>query len=303
MSNRETTAQASFNKNTKLAVLASKPDKKCCKKARLLGLLLFGQVFSDTEIRIASENEATVDHVTALLEKLVKISVSEYKETFSELYKLCIQDPEKCRAVLEFFGYGKEMSSYYIPQDIFRCDACRQEFLKGVFLVCGNVSDPEKSYHLEMNVSYFNLSRDLLYFLKKMGMEAKYTKRTSHYVIYYKESEKIVDFLGIIDAKKENFEYYNTLIQKDLRNQINRLNNCETANMSKQISAASKQIEAINRIFSLGQTRLLPDELVETATLRLENPSASLSELAALHNPPVTKSCVNRRLKKLTEFE
>lgn len=302
MSNKETTSAASFNKNTKLAVLSSKPDKKCCKKARLLGLLLFGQVFSETEIKLASENEATVDHIIYLVEKIVKIPFAHYKESFSELHKISVQDADVCRTVLGFFGYGNEPSAYYVPQEVFRCDNCRVEFLKGVFLACGNVSDPEKSYHLEMNVSFFNLSRDLLYFLKRMGMEAKYTKRTSHYVIYYKESEKIVDFLGLIDAKKENFEYYNTLIQKDLRNQINRLNNCETANMTKQISAASKQIEAINRLLSLGQKNDLSDELLETATLRLENPSASLAELAALHNPPVTKSCVNRRLKKLTEL-
>lgn len=299
---KETNSTASFNKSTKLAVLSSKPEKKCCKKARLLGLLLFGQVFSETEIRFASENEAAVDHILSLAEKNLKISLEKYKESFSELHKISVQDPNVCSEVLKFFGYGKEMSAYYIPQEIFRCESCKTEFLKGVFIACGNVSDPEKSYHLEMSVSYFNLSRDLLYFLKKMGMEAKYTKRASHYVIYYKESEKIVDFLGLLDAKKENFEYYNTLIEKDLRNQINRLNNCETANMTKQISAAAKQIEAINHLFAHGEKEELSDELLETATIRLENPSASLLELANLHNPPVTKSCVNRRLKKLTEL-
>ena len=111
-----------------------------------------------------------------------------------------------------------------------------------------------------------------------------------------------MDFLGLIGATHENFEYYNRLIEKDIRNKINRINNCETANLSKQISTAARQIDAINRIFSTGGKNALSEELLETANLRLEHPEASLSELAELHHPPVTKSCVNRRLTKLTNM-
>lgn len=288
-----------FNQSTKNAVMSARPAKKCCKRAYLLGILLFGQVFSETEIRLVAENEATIDHVCSMIKNICKTDVSEYKECFSSQTKLCIKDAEICKKILSHFGCGGGYSAYTIPKDIFICEKCRVEFLKGVFVSCGNVSDPEKSYHLEMNVSYFNLSRELLFFLKGLFLEAKYTKRASHYVIYYKESEKIVDFLGYIGATQENFEYYNTMITRDVRNSLNRLTNCETANLSKQISTATKQIDAIEKLFASGMADSLPKELLETARLRLENPDVSLAVLATLHEPPVTKSCVNRRLKKL----
>ena len=294
---------STFNQSTKNAVLAAKPSKKCCKRAHLLGMLLFGQVFGMGEIRIVGENEHILDHAAGLLKSLVDVDVSPFRETLSNQGKIDIKDEEICSKILAFFGYDKKelTTSYTILSEIFKCENCKTEFIKGVFLSCGNVSSPRKSYHLEFNVSYFNLSRELLFFLKGMSFEAKYTKRSSHYVIYYKESEKIVDFLGLIGATKENFEYNNTLIAKDIRNNLNRLNNCEMANMTKQIQSASKQIEAINKLFATGGAESLSDDLLETARLRIENPEASLSQLAELHDPPVTKSCVNRRLKNLTQ--
>lgn len=296
---------STFNQSTKNAVLAAKPSKKCCKKSHLLGMLLFGQVFGSGEIRIVGENEHILDHAAGLLKSLAGVDVSSFRETLSNQGKIAIKDEQICKKILSYFGYDKKElpSPYTILSEVFECENCRTEFIKGVFLSCGNVSSPRKSYHLEFDVSYFNLSRELLFFLKGMSFEAKYTKRSSHYVIYYKESDKIVDFLGLIGATKENFEYNNALITKEIRNNLNRLNNCEMANMTKQIQSASKQIEAINKLFATGGAENLSDDLLETARLRIENPEASLSQLAQLHDPPVTKSCVNRRLKKLMQEE
>lgn len=302
--NRQITkpAATTFNRNTKNAVISAKISKKCCKKAHLAGILLFGQVFSYNEIRLVTENIAIIEHTVSLIKSLVGIDVSDCIESFSAQEKLNIKDEERCKKILDFLGYSNLRSTYTIEESLFKCDKCKTEFLKGAFLSCGNVSSPEKSYHLEMSVAFFNLSRELLYFLKGLYMEAKYTKRASHYVIYYKESEKIVDFLGIIGATQENFEYSNTLIEKDIRNNVNRVTNCEMANLSKQASTAGKQIAAIKRIFERGDEGELSDELLETATLRLEHPDASLALLATLHETPVTKSCVNRRLTKLVEM-
>lgn len=291
-----------FNRNTKNAVVAAKISKKCCKKAHLAGILLFGQVFSEKEIRLVTENASIIDHTVSLIKNLTGVDVSDCVESFSAQEKLTVTDGEKCKKILSFLGYGNMRSAYTINDTLFSCDKCKVEFLKGAFLSCGNVSSPEKSYHLEMSVAYFNLSRELLYFLKGMSMEAKYTKRASHYVIYYKESEKIVDFLGLIGATQENFEYNNTLIEKDIRNNVNRLTNCEMANLSKQSEAAGKQIVAIRRLFESNGETEISDELLETAKIRLAHPEASLASLAALHEPPVTKSCVNRRLIKLIEL-
>lgn len=291
-----------FNRNTKNAVLSAKIAKKCCKKAHLAGLLLFGQVFSPNEIRLVTENPQIIDHAVTLIKNLVGVDVSDCVENFSAQEKLTIKDEERCKKILAFLGYENLLSTYTISENLFKCDKCKIEFLKGAFLSCGNVSSPEKSYHLEMTVAYFNLSRELLFFLKGLFLEAKYTKRASHYVIYYKESEKIVDFLGLIGATQENFEYSNTLIEKDIRNNVNRVTNCEMANLSKQATSAGKQISAIKKIFDGGIRDELSDELLETANLRIQYPDASLAVLATLHTPPVTKSCVNRRLNKLIEI-
>ena len=303
MNNDTKNNSSTFNQSTKNAVLAAKPSKKCCKKAHLLGMLLFGQAFGAGEIRLVCENEHILDHAAGLLKSQAEVDVSSYREALANQGKIAVKDEDICKKILSYFGYDKKelTSTYTILSDIFECENCKTEFIKGVFLSCGNVSSPRKSYHLEFNVAYFNLSRELLYFLKGMSFEAKYTKRSSHYVIYYKESEKIVDFLGLIGATKENFEYNNTLITKDIRNNLNRLNNCEMANMTKQIQSASKQIDAINKLFATGGAESLSDDLLETARLRIDNPNASLSQLAELHDPPVTKSCVNRRLKKLSQ--
>ncbi len=291
-----------FNRVTKNTILSHIQEKKCCKKAFLLGTLLFGQSFTYSNIRLVSENRQLIDFVCYLIEAHTGFSVMDDREEFTDQHKLDIKDAEKCAKILSSLGYTDPAKTYYIDKSVFKCDSCKKAFLQGVFLVGGNVSSPDKSYHLEISVAYFNLSRDLLYFLKGMSLEAKYTKRTSHYVLYYKESEKIIDFLHTVDATSEAFELCDKKAEKDMRNQYNRINNCEVANMAKQIASAGKQIEAIKRLVETGELEGLSDEMRVTATLRLENPQASLEQLAALHTPPVTKSCANRRLKKFLEL-
>ena len=291
--------EKTFNQNTKNAVLSEKIPKKCCKTAHLFGLLLFGQMFTAREIRLISENENIIEHAVRLIHTLFSIDVSENIEKLSNKYRLSLRG-ENAERILSRFIPEKTVRTYSIQNELFVCDECRAAFLKGVFLSCGYIGDPEKSYHLEMTVPYFNLSRELLLFLKNMGLPAKYTKRGSHYVLYYKDSETIADFLGTIGAIKENFGYYNTLITKELRNRINRLNNCETANLQKHISAVAKQLEAIDALQNSGEWDKLSDELRYTATLRKENPELSLAELAEKHTPPITKSCANRRLARIS---
>lgn len=291
-----------FNQSTKAAILSEKPQKICCKKAQLLGILLFGQAFSEREIRFVTENETICDRTLQLVKQLTSLDseADDCKETLSNQFKLRFVG-DKAKTILAALGYENASTCYTIRSEIFACDACKVEFLKGAFLACGNVSDPEKSYHLEMTVAYFNLSRELLLFLKNLQMEGKYTKRSSHYVIYFKESEKIADFLALLGAVKENFGFYNALITKDLRNRLNRINNCETANMQKHIATVARQLDAIEILEKNGTLFELSDEIQNTARLRRENPDLSLAELAALHTPPITKSCVNRRLQKLIE--
>lgn len=294
-------AEKTFNQTTKNTVLTEKIPKKCCKAARLYGLLLFGQSFTAREIRFTSENEAIIEHAVRLIHALFSFDASENVEKLANKYRLSIRG-ENAERIVSHYVPNTSLRTYSIQNDAFACEQCKIEFLKGAFLACGYIGDPEKSYHLEMTVPYFNLSRELLLFLKNIGLPAKYTKRGSHYVLYCKESETIADFLGRIGAVKENFGYYNTLITKELRNRINRLNNCETANLQKHISAVAKQLEAIDALQKSGEWERLSDELRYTAQLRKDNPELSLAELAEKHTPPITKSCVNRRLNRLAKL-
>ncbi len=293
------TKATTFNKETKTDILHEKITKKCCKRSFLLGLLLFGQLFSEKEIRFVSETEQIINEAIAMIKSLTKLDVSQYKEELSDSYRLYINNADICRELMKFFSYSELATTYTIVGDVFSCDKCKAEFVKGAFLACGNVSSPEKRYHLELTVSYFNLSRELLYLLKTIDLEAKYTKRATNYVIYYKESDKIVDFLGLVGATRASFEFCEKIIERDVRNNINRIVNCEAANMSKQLSATSKHRAAINKVLASPVKDKLSYDLLTTARLRIENPYLSLSALAELHDPPITKSCVNRRLNKL----
>lgn len=290
-----------FNRNTKNTILSNIQEKKCCKRAFLLGTLLFSQSFTRTGIRLVSENRQLIDLVASLIEAHTKVSVMDDREEFTDQYKLDIK-AEKSELILDKLGYCDPSKTYYIDKSIFKCDSCKKAFLQGAFLSGGNVSSPDKAYHLEISVAYFNLSREFFHFLKGMSLEPKYTKRLSHYVLYYKESEKIIDFLHMVDATSEAFELCETKIEKDLRNQFNRINNCEVANMTKQIASATRQIEAIRKLKLCGELDGLSSDMRLTASLREEHPEASLEQLASIHTPPITKSSLNRRLKKFLEL-
>ena len=184
----------------------------------------------------------------------------------------------------------------------FLCDDCVKYFLRGVFLEFGTITNPDKSYHLELVLNNEITADSLAEVLTKYDMEPKKINRKNNYVLYYKESERIVDFLYIIGANKSAFHMMNTKIRKELRNNANRHANCDTANIDKTVSASMNHIDAINVLIANGGINDLPEELKETAYLRLDNPDITLSELAAIHNPPISKSGVNYRLKKLSEI-
>ena len=269
----------------------------------LYGMLLFSPWFEQGKVRFVSENRDTSEKAYKLIEEILGKGSSELFSTSTgekTEYRVRIRE-EKCNELLESFGYT-EGTTYRIISDNFKCEACRAAFLRGAFLSCASAVSPESSYHLEFVVSRFNLSRELLLLLKKIGYDGKYTKRNSHYIIYFKESEAIVDIIALIGAVTCSFDMTNLIIEKNIRNNCNRVANCEAANIQRTVATANRQKEAIRGIYDHGLTGLLSPELRETAQLRIDNPDMSLIELAEIHVPPVSKSCVNHRLKKLCEI-
>jgi DNA-binding protein WhiA len=205
-------------------------------------------------------------------------------------------------SVLEDLDILREGSLFNdgLPESLLEKDCCRKAYLRGVFLGGGSLSTPEKSYHLELVTHNVEYAEHLTHFMNEnYDLGAKYTERKNNYIVYIKESEKIVDFLNVIGAHKTLLEYENVRIIKQMRNNINRVINCETANMNKAIEAAYEQLDAIKAIEAARGIRTLPTRLREIAELRLDNPDATLKELGDMLTPAIGKSGVNHRLKKM----
>lgn len=203
-----------------------------------------------------------------------------------------------CRTSQKFAGVFLEHDSL-IDRKLFKCSECRGAFLRGIFLKSGSVNSPDKSNHLELKVENEMDADELCIFMKECGFDAKISKRQNGYIVYFKDGETIFEFLSFIGANKSAFEFLNTIIEKQIRNNCNRVTNCEYANMQKTANASVRQLDAINMLKDSGQLDTLPEKLLYTAELKLQNPDMTLSELAAIHEPPITKSCANHRLEKI----
>ncbi len=226
------------------------------------------------------------------------------KQTFTaEVKQLLsgIKEKKCCKKAGEF-------SQVFLDEDIvldrslFKCNECRNAFLRGVFIRCASVNAPNKSNHLEFKLSNEPDADELTILLKECGFEAKVSKRRNTYIVYFKDGETIFQLLSIIGAQKYAFDFLNTIIEKQIRNDVNRVQNCELANMQKTASATKRVLEAIKVLEKEGSFDSIQDKLHYTASLRRDNPDLSLSELAAIHEPPITKSCANHRLEKIVKL-
>lgn len=212
-----------------------------------------------------------------------------------------IKEKKCCRRAIE--NANRFLSeNALIDRENFVCGECRNAFLRGVFLKCGSVNSPDKSNHLEMKVGSEMNADEMCIFLRESGLEAKVSKRRDKYVVYFKDGDTIFHVLSIMGAQKCAFDLVNTQIEKNIRNNVNRVNNCEMANMQKSANATGRQLDAIRELMKDERFENLPEKLLYTATLRRDNPDLSLTDLALIHEPPITKSCVNHRLEKLIKI-
>ena len=183
-----------------------------------------------------------------------------------------------------------------------RCDTCRIIWLRRLFILYGSVTDPAKSFHLDYSFRYEEEMAAVLEAAGEMGLDFRPTTRRGRQVLYLKDSTAIEDFLVSIGAQNAAFDVMNTKIMNDFRNSVNRQVNCDTANIKKQLATSQKYIEAIRYLMESGKLETLPEELRTTAKLRMEHNQLSLSDLAKLTNPPVTKSGMKHRLEKILSF-
>ncbi|URZ02101.1 DNA-binding protein WhiA [Clostridium felsineum] len=262
--------------------------------------------------KIITENPAIARLVFKLLKKsfdihteiMVKKSNSLKK---NNVYVISITEEMGVRELLKNVGVMKNEDgiitlNYDIPKEIVKDDESKRMYIRGAFLGGGSVSNPEKMYHLEFVTHNEDYASNLKELINSYGLNSKVIQRKNSYVVYIKEGEQVVDLLNIIGAHTSLLELENIRILKEMRNNINRLVNCETANLSKTVNASVRQIESIKLIEKqIGLSRL-PENLREIATLRVNYPDESLKELGKMLEPPVGKSGVNHRLRKIEKI-
>lgn len=213
-----------------------------------------------------------------------------------------ITDREKLARVINTLGYDpQQIMALHVNFGLLEEDCCRTAFLRGAFLAGGSVTDPEKRYHMELATSHQQASREVSTLLEEMGFLPRSVQRGADALIYFKQSEHIEDLLTKIGAPAAAMDIMTAKVDKEIRNGANRAMNCDMANVNKTLDAAQEQTAAIAKLRDSARWERLPEKLQQTAQLRLDYPEDSLAQLAERCEPPVTKSCINHRLRKLME--
>lgn len=300
----------SFSSKAKNDLARLTSDDRCCHLAELSGILRVSGSLQPgpggVGALVVTENAA----VARLIFTLFKKSFGAHAEVLASAnktlnkghsYTVRLTQAETTLKTLEILEEGEAGLAIRggLPARLLRKNCCRRAYLRGVFLGSGSVSDPEKGYHLEFVTHDPAYAEELRGLVNSYGLNAKIVARKQNTVVYLKEGDQIVDMLNIIGAHTALLSFEDVRIIKQMRNDVNRIVNCETANLNKTVDTAVRQIQAIETIQASMGLEGLPDALVEIARLRLEHTDLSLTELGALLSPPVGKSGVNHRLKKL----
>ncbi|MCR5797116.1 MAG: DNA-binding protein WhiA [Eubacterium sp.] len=249
-------------------------------------------------INFRTENLTVGEKYSILFSKVfhcdIPVSQSE------NLYEVSIDDMELAES---FVAALKLKEARVMAHElIVQRECCKKAYVRGLFLSCGSVTDPDKGYHLEFSLTSREKAESLIQLIGFWGIRFKMIERKKNYIVYLKDGECIVNILGIMGAHVALMEYENVRILKDVRNSVNRKVNCETANIKKTVSAATRQIEDIQYIRDTTGFGHLTDSLRDMAMLRLEYPDLPLKELGDMLSPPIGKSGVNHRLRKLSEI-
>ncbi len=304
----------SFSSKVKEELYRHVSTARHCQLAELAAILHFcGSIGSGKEgtfLQIRAENALVVRKSFTLLQKTFNISTETkvQREENGSGYFLTVSDPGTGRRILQSTRFldsdGRLVSGLREPVSrmIIKNACCQRAFLRGAFLSAGSMSDPEKGYHLELVCGLLTQALQIRELLLGFEIEARIVRRKKYFVVYIKEGAGISDFLNVTEAHVALMEFENSRVVRDVRNTVNRRVNCETANIAKTVNAAARQVEDILWLQQRYGLENLPEGLRQMAQVRLEHPDAPLKELGAYLDPPVGKSGVNHRLRKLCEL-
>lgn len=292
----------SFSASAKAEICREYPQNTCCALAECFGILLFCNCFQDTQIKIITESQDFGKLLPRLFRKAFGVSFDQLPEE-GGTGKLVFQitAPNKIAAIMDAFGFTRgDTLSLHINLPVVEEDCCKAAFLRGAFLAGGSVTSPAKAYHLEFTTTHKSVARECYTLLHEtVGFSPKTASRAGAQVLYLKQSDLISDFLTFLGAPVASMGIMEAKLEKELNNQVNRCCNCDDANTSKVVEAAQEQLSAIRVLRERGELEKLPKKIAQAARAREENPEASLSELAAMMEPPITKPAMNHRLQRI----
>lgn len=291
----------SFSQNVKKEILAHEPDGDCC-AAAAYGFACFGKVFGAQGSVFYTEQPAVARYAQNVFARAGVIGRIQPKGgAESGAWEFSVQQPEEVRRMLALFGHTGDEPNLRINDRNLSSERCVSAFAAAAFLCSGTVTNPQREYNLEFISPRYYLIHDLEALLMGRGFAPKYIRRKGLNVLYFKASEQIEDMLTFMGASGAALEIMNLKVYRDLRNKANRITNCETANIDKTVSASGQTLAAIRCLKQHGAFETLPLQLREAAQLRETYPDLSLKELAQRAHPPISKSGLSHRMKKLEQ--
>ena len=294
----------SFSGSAKAEICRSIPQKKCCALAECFGILLYCNSFTSDGIRIITESREFGQSLPRLFARAFEVDFDSYP-SLEAPGKLVfqIQDSEKIDAIMEAVGFDQSTLSLHVNLPVVEEDCCKAAFLRGAFLAGGSVTDPGKGYHMEITTTHQSVARETYALMEEvLGFYPKTAARGGGQVLYFKQSDMICDCLTYLGAPVAAMGIMEAKLEKELNNKVNRRCNCDDANTSKVVEAAQEQLAAIRLLREMNILEHLPQKLQAAAKAREENPESSLTELASMMDPPISKPSMNSRLKKLLQI-
>lgn len=293
----------SFSSEVKAELCRAPLSRKCCALAEAYGVLLYAGAFSASEVRIVTESVDFAQRLPRLFHKAFAVSFDALPEEGGGKLIFRVTQERKLETIFETLGYdARAHYALHVNFALVEEECCRAAFLRGAFLAGGSVTDPLKRYHLELATPHMQAGREVEALLRDMSCEPKNVLRQGNSVTYFKQSDHIEELLTRIGAPAAAMEVMAAKVEKEMRNTVNRRVNCDAANLDKAVAASREQVEALTRLTDAGIVATLPVKLQEVAVARLLQPELTLSELAGTFDPPLTKSCLSHRMRKLMEL-
>ncbi len=292
----------SFSQEVKNEILRHKITKPCCNMAAAYAVACFGKYFDEHGVVLQTENEGVAAFAQKLYRRCgVQGTVVGKERPTGYIYEFSVKDPAEVDKMLALFGHTGKEAKLRIRPEHFKCQNCMQAFISTAFLCCGTMTDPEKCYNLEFLSTRHYLSQQLEAMLAEHDFHPHRALRKGANTIYIKAADHIEDLLTFMGAGGAAMRIMDQRLYNEMRNKTNRLSNCETANLGKSVQAAVQAQLAIEKLQAAGALNTLPENLRQTAKVRMQYPDLPLAKLALKFDPPVSKAALSHRMKKIQE--